>query len=43
MEQLLRAVFTALLGCKYGPVVAVGQNAGWLTEECQALAKTRQE
>lgn len=43
MEHLLRAVFTALLGSKYGAVVAAGQNAGWLTEQCQAMAKTRQE
>jgi hypothetical protein len=39
MEHLLRAVFTALLGSKYGAVVAADQNAGWLAEECRAMAK----
>jgi hypothetical protein len=43
LEHLLRAVFTALLGSRYGAVVAAGQNAGWLTEQCQAMAKARQE
>jgi hypothetical protein len=43
MEHLLRAVFTALLGSKYGAVVAAGQNAGWLAEECRAMAKGRQD
>ena len=43
MENLLRAVFTALVGSKYAAVVGAGQNAGWLIEQCQAIAKVRQE
>lgn len=43
MEHLLRAVFTALLGNKNGAVVAAGQNAGWLLDQCQAMTKALQE
>lgn len=43
MEHLLRAVFAALLGSKNGAVVAAGQNAGWLLDQCEAMTKVRQE
>jgi hypothetical protein len=43
MEHLLRAVFGALLGSKNGAVVAAGQNAGWLLEQCAAMTKACRE
>jgi hypothetical protein len=43
MEISLRMAFCALLGSKYAAVVARGQETHWLIENCEALARRRQE
>ena len=43
MEWVLRLAFCCLVGSKYAAVVAGGQPAGWLIEQCDALAEVNRE
>ena len=43
MEWVLRLAFCCLVGSKYAAVVAGGQSAGWLIEQCDALAEVNRE
>ncbi len=37
MEWVLRLAFCCLVGSKYAAVVAGGQSASWLIDQCDAL------
>jgi hypothetical protein len=43
MEEILRTSFCSLVGSKYAAVVAGGQGAEWLLENCKAVAKVHRE
>ena len=43
MEWVLRLAFDCLVGSKYAAVVAGGQSASWLIDQCSALTKVNRE
>lgn len=43
MEWVLRLAFCCLVGSKYAAVVAGGQSASWLIDQCDALARVNRE
>lgn len=43
MEWVLRLAFRCLVGSKYAAVVAGGQSASWLIEQCTALTNINRE
>ena len=43
MEEILRTSFCSLVGSRYAAVVAGGQGAEWLLENCKAVAKVHRE
>jgi hypothetical protein len=43
LESSLRSAFCSLVGSKYAAVVAGGQNAGWLIDQCKALVDANLE
>jgi hypothetical protein len=43
LEYVLRMAFTALVGSKYAAVIAGGQDATWLIENCKAITKVHRE
>jgi hypothetical protein len=43
MEQILRSAFCSLVGSKYAAILAGGQTADGLIEDCKALAQAHHE
>jgi hypothetical protein len=43
MEVILRRAFCALIGSKYAAIVAAGQDASWLIDNCRAIVKSHRE
>jgi hypothetical protein len=43
MEQLLREAFCSLVGSKFAAIVAGGQGAAWLIDQCEALNDAHRE
>jgi hypothetical protein len=43
MEWVLRLAFCSLVGSKYAAVVAGGQSASWLIDQCNALTDINRE
>jgi hypothetical protein len=43
LEMVLRVAFCALVGSKYSAIVAGGQDASWLLDNCSALVKANRE
>ena len=43
MEWVLRLAFCCLVGSKYAAVVAGGQSASWLIDQCDALVRVNRE
>jgi hypothetical protein len=43
MEEILRTSFCSLVGSKYAAVVAAGQGAEWLLQNCKAVVSVHRE
>ena len=43
MEWVLRLAFCCLVGSKYAAIVAGGQSASWLIDQCDALTQANRE
>jgi hypothetical protein len=43
MESILRSAFCSLVGSKFAAIVAAGQPAVWLIEQCKALTDAHRE
>jgi hypothetical protein len=43
MEHILRDAFCSLVGSKFAAIVAGGQTASWLIDQCKALADAHHE
>lgn len=43
MEYTLRNAFCSLIGSKYAAIVAGGQTASWLIDQCQALTDAHRD